>query len=119
MRTWVAEFTYGSVVNGSSALKGLGGIKPNPRLYLTIFDPSYSLKEAFESGYAPLSLINANGVNSINLNLNTIHRKHGAPMYFYSRCTTTLLLVLPLTSLTREPRSLHLHDTRSWNGLRC
>ncbi|KAL8686133.1 MAG: hypothetical protein Q9218_007322 [Villophora microphyllina] len=75
-------------VNGTEARNALW-VTPSPDLWLAIFDSSYPLEVALESGYAPLNLMNANGVTSLNLNLNTLQSKYPEPMYFYRPVIST------------------------------
>lgn len=74
--------------NGTEAREALW-VMPNPDLWLAVFDSSHSLADALASGYAPLNLINANGVTSINLHLNTLQSKRPRPMYFYRPIIST------------------------------
>ncbi|KAL8708080.1 MAG: hypothetical protein Q9220_007012 [cf. Caloplaca sp. 1 TL-2023] len=78
-----AWFTF----NGTKARDALW-VMPSPDLWLAIFDSSLRIEDALANGYAPLSLINANGVISIDLKLNTVRSKYLDPMYFYSKHLT-------------------------------
>lgn len=90
-------------------------IKPSPNLWLAIFDPTSGLEQALDSGYSPLNPMNANGMSSINLNLNLRQSLNGTQLYYYS-----VLMTIPyrIEKLIRRYRSVCLYGTVSELSLR-
>ena len=68
--------------NVSEALEALS-ITPSPDLWIAVYDPVLSLQEALEGGYSQPNLVNANGISSINLNLDLRQSLDLRSTYFY------------------------------------
>lgn len=70
--------------DNASVTLGDTEIRPNPNLWLAIFDPASELGQALDSGYSPLNPIDANGMSSINLDLNLRQPLNETQINYYS-----------------------------------
>jgi hypothetical protein len=55
----------------------------NPSLFIAVYDPTLGLREAFETGYTRMSLINANGIVAVNIGLQVRQGLDGNSAYDY------------------------------------
>ena len=102
------------VLDNASVTLGDVTIRPSPNLWLAIFDPIFELEQALDSGYISLNPINANGMSSINLNLNLIQLLNGTHMNYYGAWKP---VVCRFGMLTRTYSSFHLDNPVSELGL--
>lgn len=65
-------------------------IRPNPNLWLAVFDPASELEQALDSGYSPLNPIDANGMSSINLDLNLRQPLNETQINYYNPSISTI-----------------------------
>ena len=82
-------------------------VVPSPDLWLAIFDPTLDLSQALDSGWSTLNLINANSLNSINLDLNLRQPadKKLPPSYYYGMLLS--LRSVSRADIKRSPINLH------------
>jgi hypothetical protein len=89
----------------------------SPNLWLFVYDPVVSAEEAYFKGYALITLMNANGVTTVTLNLNYYEKRNVVPHYEYgllfllSRETCALILL--------NNRCLSIHEPWPQSHLRC
>ncbi|KAK4645796.1 hypothetical protein QC761_204725 [Podospora bellae-mahoneyi] len=61
----------------------------SPSLWIAVYDPTLTVREALENGYSRMVLINANGMTALNLGLNYREALGHAPAYDYHLSIST------------------------------
>ncbi|KAK4174862.1 hypothetical protein QBC36DRAFT_356192 [Triangularia setosa] len=75
----------------------------SPSLWIAVYDPTLTVREALENGYTRMVLINANGMAAINLGLNYREALGHAPAYDYQLSISTIPSI-DLQCDTSDPR---------------
>lgn len=79
---------------------------PSPSLWIAIYDPTLTLRQALENDYTRLMLINANSITAVNLALNFRQDIGMTPAYDYGLTISSIPfegLVCDLGSTTETP----------------
>ncbi|KAK0662473.1 hypothetical protein QBC41DRAFT_368312 [Cercophora samala] len=79
-----AFFTYDTARARADASRVL-----SPSLWIAVYDPTLTVREALENGYTRMVLINANGMTALNLGLNYREALGHAPAYDYHLSIST------------------------------
>ena len=84
----VSRLTVGA---DNSSQWGSGDSTPraSPNVWLLVYDPVIPAQEAYETGTAGLTLLNANGYTTITLTPNYMRRRDSAPHYEYNAQVNT------------------------------
>lgn len=72
------------VPDNASTTLGEVEIRPSPNLWLAVFDPSSGLEQALDSGYSSLNPVDANGMSSVNLDINLRQSLDATQLFYYS-----------------------------------
>ena len=75
--------------NSSPWVSGDSILRDSPNVWLLVYDPVIPAWEAYETGTAGLTLMNANGVTTITLTPNYMRRRDSTPHYEYDAQVNT------------------------------
>ena len=101
--------------DNASVTLGEVEIRPNPNLWLAVFDPVSGLEQALGSNYSSLNPIDANGLTSVDLDLNLRQSLNGTQIYYYSACKSTMYRYQKLIQIYR---SIYLNHSVSELSMR-
>ena len=89
--------------NSSKDVSDNSGTRSAPNLWLLVYDPTISAQEAYESGTAGLTLINANGFTIVTLTPSYMKTRDIAPHYeFNAQVSTTPRLNIVCDAAMRD-----------------
>lgn len=75
--------------DNSSKWSANSSIIGSPNFWLLVYDPVIPAQQVYTSGTAGLSLINANGVNTVTLSPTYVQRRDSPPHYEYNAIVST------------------------------
>ena len=75
--------------NSSKWVSGDSILRDSPNVWLLVYDPVIPAQEAFETGTAGLTLVNANGFTTITLTPNYFRPRNSTPHYEYDAQVNT------------------------------
>ena len=75
--------------NSSRWVPGDSILRDSPNVWLLVYDPVIPAQEAYETGTAGLTLMNANGFTTITLTPNYMRRRDSTPHYEYDAQVNT------------------------------
>jgi hypothetical protein len=79
---------------------------PDPRLWILVYDPAFTLIDAYNRNYAQMNQIDANGASTVWLGLKYVEGRGAVPHYSYGEVTNK---ICPLSYLQAACRCQHCH----------
>ena len=87
-------------------------LRDSPTVWLLVYDPVIPAQEAYETGTAGLTLMNANGFTTITLTPNYMRRRDSTPHYEYdAQVSTSPMLDVVYDVATRDMSSATANKT--------